>query len=476
VRRDSVLRNNVFLFGSEATARALAFVLVAVAARWLGPEDFGRYAFAVGLAELLKLFLDLGTHPLLVREVAASPSRLRGQLRVTLRAKGLLVIGVLAVMVLLGLGTGYRADMRPVVAVALVAMVLNSYAELWQAVFKGLERMSLVALARFVHAVVRVGIGVVVVIAGGGLAGLIAVYVASALVHMVLSNCLVRPAVRGHAVGGDPPGLGELIGEAAPLSLVIIFVTLYSSLGRVFIHLMRSDAEVGWYDAAYRFVGSLGVVASVVSQVALPAMSRLWRKDDAGFDQVVEKSFKFLVSLALPLGVGGTLLAPQLVRFLYGEAYDPASGALAVLVWVVAAVFLSSVFYHLLIATRRQRLLAALTGTGALVNVLLNLILVPRLGFMGAAVSGLITEAGILVGVVIASASSVRLGRLAALLPRPVAGCLVVAGSCLALRGVHPLLAIAVAGVAYVGFLYVSGYVERDELGAVRRLVSPTRT
>jgi O-antigen/teichoic acid export membrane protein len=475
MKRESVLRNNVFLFGSEAAARVLAFLLFAVAARWLGPRDLGRYTFAVGFAELLKLFLDLGTHPLLVREVAASPPKLAGQLRVTLRAKGLLVLGVLAIVVLVGSATGYRPDMRPVVAVALVAMVLNSYAELWQAVFKGLERMSLVALARFAHAAVRVGVGVIVVVAGGGLAGLITVYLGSAFFHMLFSFSLAQPVVRRHSSRGDPLHLAELVAEAAPLSLVVIFVTLYSSLGRVFIHFMRTDAEVAWYDAAYRFVGSLGVVASVISQVALPAMSRLWRRDSTGFSQVVEKSFKFLVSLALPLGVGGTLLSAELVRFIYGGEYDPSSTALAILVWAVAAIFTSSVFYHLLIATRRQRLLAILTGVGALGNVLLNLVVVPRWGFIGASANGLITEAGVLAGVLIASRHAVRLGRLAAFLPRPLVGCLLVAGACLTLRGVHPLVAMVVAAALYVGFLFASGHIEKDEVAAVTRLIRELR-
>ncbi len=469
MRRDSPLRNNFFLFGSEGTARALAFILVVVAVRWLGPEEYGRYAWAVAFAELLKLFVDLGTHQLLVREVAARPSRLLGQLRATLRLKGIVALGVLAAVSLIGWAADYRADMRPVVAMALVAMVLNSYAELWQAVFRGLERMSLAAVARFVHAVFRVGVGAAVVLAGGGLRGLIAVYLASALVHFVLSWALCRKPLRQEMAWERPPELAALLKEAAPLSLVVIFVTFYNSLGRLLIGFMRSDVEVGWYDAAHKLVGNLGVIASVVSQVALPVMSRSWNRDPAAFREVVEKSFKFLVSFALPLGVGGSTLATPLVLFFYGRKCEPAGGALAVLAWVVSAIFMSSVFYHLLIATRRQRLLAYLTGFGALTNLVLNLVAIPRWGFMGAAVSALITEAGILIGVVAASASSVSLGHLARLLPRPLVGCLLVAGVCLLLGPVHPLAAVLVSIPLYVGFLLVSGYVERDEISAVRQ-------
>ncbi len=469
MRRDSPLRNNVFLFGSEGAARALAFVLVVVAARWLGKEVYGRYASAVALAELLKLFLDLGTHQLLVREVASQPSRLLGQLRVTLRAKGLLVLGVLGAVFILGWAIDYRPDMRAIVAVALVATVFNSYAELWQAVFKGLERMSSVALARFVHALVRVGAGVVVIIAGGGLPGLITVYVASALVHMLLSRALLQRPLRSHPGSIDHPRLGELVAEAAPLSLVIIFVTFYNSLGTVMIHLMRPDAEAGWYNAAYKLVINLGVVASVVSQVALPVMSRSWDRNLTDFNEVVEKSFKFLLSFALPLGVGGALLAKPLILFFYGSDYGPAGRALAVLTWVVAAVFMSSVFYHLLIATRRQRLLAYLTGLGALTNLVLNLFAIPRWGFMGAAVSALITEVGVLLGVVVASLPLVRPQHLAAILPRPMVGCLFVAAVCLLLGPVHPLAAVFGSVLVYVGFLLVSGHVEKDEIAAVRR-------
>jgi O-antigen/teichoic acid export membrane protein len=475
MRRDSPLRNNIFLFGSESTARALALVLVVVAVRWLGPEEYGRYAWAVAFAELLKLFVDLGTHQLLVREVAARPARLLGQLRATLKLKAVVALVVLALVFLIGWAAGYRADMRPIVGLALVAMVLNSYAELWQAVFRGLERMSLAAAARFVHAVFRVGVGVVVVVAGGGVRGLITVYLLSALVHFVLSWALSRGPLRQEMVWAEPPRLSALLREAAPLSLVVVFVTLYSSLGRLLVGFMRSDVEVGWYDAAFKLVGNLGVVASVVSQVALPVMSRSWGKAPAAFGEVVEKSFKFLVSFALPLGVGGSLLGTPLVLFFYGRECEPAGGALAILAWVVSAIFMSSVFYHLLIATRRQRLLAYLTGVGALANLVLNLVAIPLWGFMGAAVSALITEVGILVGVAAASAPSIKLGRLARLLPRPLAGCLFVAGVCLLLGPVHPLAAVLISVPVYVGFLLISGYVEKDEIAAVRRLTRGAR-
>jgi O-antigen/teichoic acid export membrane protein len=100
-----------------------------------------------------------------------------------------------------------------------------------------------------------------------------------------------------------------------------------------------------------------------------------------------------MVALALPIAVGVSVLSGPLIFLLYGTSYAESAPILAIHVWAGPFVFLGAALSRWLIAEDRLRFSLVRHGTGALVNVALNLILIPPLGGIGAAISTLVSYA-----------------------------------------------------------------------------------
>jgi O-antigen/teichoic acid export membrane protein len=105
-----------------------------------------------------------------------------------------------------------------------------------------------------------------------------------------------------------------------------------------------------------------------------------------------ERSFKYLLTIGFPIGVGTTLLAARIIRLIYGLEYTPAIIALQVLVWSEVLIFMSVVFGTLLNSINRQIIVTKVCALAAVLNVALNLILIPKYSYIGASIATVATE------------------------------------------------------------------------------------
>jgi O-antigen/teichoic acid export membrane protein len=114
---------------------------------------------------------------------------------------------------------------------------------------------------------------------------------------------------------------------------------------------MKGDAVVGWYNAAYRLVMGLQFIPLALVGAIYPILSRyhsISAKDNLMI--VYEKAFKLLSMLAIPLGIGTSLLADRIIIFLYGNNFSNSIIALQILIWVVSLFFIYSIVAYVLVS------------------------------------------------------------------------------------------------------------------------------
>ncbi len=176
---------------------------------------------------------------------------------------------------------------------------------------------------------------------------------------------------------------------------------------------------------------------------------------------------KYSLILSLPFALGGTFLAEKVIFFIYGTQYSASVLALRIVIWVLPVLFVTNLLGNCLGAIYRQKEVLYVALANALVNVILNLILIPRYSLYGSAVATLVTELlgmGILLRL-ISRNFELQLGKttmmvLAAnLLPLPV---FFMFGS------FHVLAIISIVGGAYVLSLFIFGLVSLEEIKKLR--------
>src|SRR5262249_43372963 len=192
-----------------------------------------------------------------------------------------------------------------------------------------------------------------------------------------------------------------------------------------------------------------------------PVLSRAAAADRAQLPPMLQRAFDVVLIGALPVTAGGVLIAPGLAGLVGGPDFGDAGRPLALLLLGTAFAFENTLLSSALVAIRRQHELLWLGLAGVTVNVLANLVVIPRFGAVGAAATTSLGAVGMFVALLTRVerccefAPSLRTASKAAI----AAGIMVVA--LLPLSAAHPLLLVAVGGAAYIGVLYLLGRLSR---------------
>ena len=386
-------RNLVLKTVGEVGGRVFFALLFIYAARLLGPDDFGRYTYAASLSALALIGMDLGLNTLFVRDGARNRSEIPAYAGTLLVVKLCLACLVLAVIwgycLLIGLGEN---DTALVMTVAL-AQALWGFCELAVAGLNAMERMDREALVR------NLGRFTALILAGGLLLSGLGVW--GLAVGLALANALAAGLalyILGRLSGFRPrlkaDFLGRLFREGLPLAMASMFILVYVRIDMVMLEAMgRPMQEIGWYGAAVKLIDAVGMAPALAAGALLPVISSLTsdRREEAV--KLFRQGQRLLMLLGLPAAVGLLLLRNQVSLFLYGPEFSGTPRAFAWLAPMLAVFFLNHLQLAMLTALGRQNAVARATGLCALLNVALNLALIPGYGFVGAAAATLVTEA-----------------------------------------------------------------------------------
>ena len=374
------------VLGDSATKLAL-FVLYALIARVLGTRGFGDYTVAISLSFFVTS-AALGIDVIVSREVARDPKNIDGLFWDSI------VLKLAAGLPILGLVTGFAAvsNDKPtiVISVALLGLsnLLDVVAQSPHAVLRGVEDMAPTSLALVLEGIVEVGLAVVVLsVFSASLVALGAVAVIASLVAMAyIWVALDRRGFRPHR-RGTSRGKNWLLIAAIPTGITSIFGYLLGRLDAVLLSLITHNPhKVGLYGAAYRLFEGTLFLSWAVALAVFPVLSRLPRRS-SDLRRAFEVSTMVAAGISIPLGAAMALFGPVLVTDVFGQSYAGAGSTTRLLgvctgiygVYVLAAFTLA--------AQDRQHAFPILAGAALLVNVVLNLTLIPALGLSGAAIA-----------------------------------------------------------------------------------------
>lgn len=181
-----------------------------------------------------------------------------------------------------------------------------------------------------------------------------------------------------------------------PLGIIQIINMLYYKIDSVMLSVMRSPKEVGLYMIAY---GIIDVVMSVPSMFMTSLMPSLATADKETLRRLVNRAFDILAFFALPIAVGGMLLAHEIVLLISSNEFVGAAVPFAILMIGAAFSYLNSVFGFASVAVNKQSRLLKISIMTIILNVLINLVAIPHYGVAGAATATLITEIIACIGV-----------------------------------------------------------------------------
>jgi O-antigen/teichoic acid export membrane protein len=383
------LRNTVLILSARVVSRLIALVTVFATAASLRDARFGVFNTVVTVTALVSpVFLDLGFNILYQREGARQPSEIERFLQNLLSARLILALISLPVLAV----TLYFLGLIDLLIPGYVLMVLTSYANLLRYTLYALQRLGFEAIAIVLESLVLFALTLFGVLNHQGVAYFLWAYVAMYAFDCIFFSLLLRRLrIARFRWRFEPVLLRQWFWMGLPFAVTFVLTTLYWKLDVPLLKLFRTSAEVGWYSLAYKpFEAVLFVPISMLG-VVLPVLAVYQRSSLDQLRAAVAMFFKALLMLGWPLSIGVVVLAYPLAG-LWSGFYPQSIPALQILALAYTFAFVNNAFIGALTALDRQSTYAKAAGLSLIVNLVLNLILIPSYGYIAAAWTTVITE------------------------------------------------------------------------------------
>lgn len=467
-------RNIAALAGSQIVTWTLSLGWNVFVPRALGPHGMGELTIATAVAGVLSVFASLGIGTLMVREIARDHARAPQLVGTALLTRALIVppvLGAVGVYVLLG---HWSTEQVVVLWLATTAMLLTFFIQPFQSAFQGIERMQYLAYSDIISKTVLSVVGIALVIIGFRVVGIMWLTVLTTVLALLLCAWWSRGKFSVDLTF-DLRSIGVLVLAALPFWSMGLAHTVYTWIDSLMLSVMAPDVVVGWYAVPTKIFNTIGFSAILISTAMLPRFSAAVREGADALRSAVKPALELVLVLSLPITVGTALLAHQFIDAIYGRQFEPSIGVLQIMVFMLPAVSFSVLANQVLIANNRQLAWTKVTIAAAIINPLLNLILIPLFqsrtgnGAIGAAISLLATEVGMAVAGLyllppILDASSVSR------LLRAVAA---TGGMALAVwmsTGMGALVAVAVGGIVFATLAIAFKLFTVEERAILRRI------
>jgi len=397
VRRPALGRvaiDTSWLLGDKLIRLGAGLLINAWVARYLGPGDFGLLSYALALTTILGAIATVGLPEILVRELVRDPTRGNEIMA------SAFILRLTASAIVVALAIGIVAIARPHEERVLLLVTILTAGQI--AVSLDVIDQRYQAASSFRTVIVQRNISFVVfaLLRVGALMLKASLPVFAALLSFELVAVGALLVIRARA---DRIGLGisnariaecrRLVAESWPMLLRLLAIGIYLRLDQVIIGQLLGNSAVGIYAAAARTSEIWNLTPVAVMAAVAPRFTAIHHKDHIAYERHLTYLMRALVVAAVIMGVVLSIEASTVIAALYGASFVSAAPVLVVQVWAGVFVALGITANSWLINMGLLRTALNQAVGAAAASVILNLILIPKIGIVGAAVSVIISQA-----------------------------------------------------------------------------------
>jgi O-antigen/teichoic acid export membrane protein len=444
--------NTASQVAARVAAMAIGLATLVVVTRYLGVRAYGDLVAITVYVSVFGVFFDLGISTIVVRQLAqrqATPGELIGKV-LTLRLALAVVVAAVAGLLTFAIYGGHEHHQLrlgmviglPIILASAVSSTVSTYfqAELKMARLAALEVGTQLFSLALVVLLVALDEGFYAIVAAT-----VSATVFNALIALVLFRFLVPLRLQV-----DVTLWRRLFVQALPIGVALVLNVIYFRLDAFLLSVLKGPRDVGIYGIAFRFSEMLTPFPLFFVSSVFPVMATAvaaHNLEQLGW--ITQRAFDVLLLAAVPVVLGTIAIAPQIVRLVAGTDFSDAELPLRIVIFGTGVSFLATLFGYVLVALDRQRNGVWLSLLTLLVNLGLNLALIPPYGYVAAAAAASGTDTLLLIGLLLmvrrysGVAPSLAIGAKALLAGAVMFG---------AVAAFHPTLPIAVAlGAAVYG-------------------------
>ena len=376
----------------------------------VGVEWTGKYFLALSITTMVGVIADFGLTPVLVRDAAKYPGREKELLQNVLGLKISLTVLAFLLAVVITHAFGHDAQTRQLVYIATLVMALDTIHLTIYGVFRARHRLGIESIGIFIGQWITLSIGVTSLLIQPSLSVLIVALMAGSSWNVLFAVWhLVRQGIKPWHLSFRVTMWRRLLRASWPFALAAIFVKIYSTTDALLLEFYLGESAVGMYSIAYKLTYAFQFFPMAFVAALYPTFSA---QIHSGERQALQKTFEqavwYMLILAVPIVLGLWSIADLLIVGVYGQQYAASVYPFRVLIFALLFIFLDFPLGALLNADDRQKTKTFIMGGTMSINVLLNIVLIPSLGIVGACYAALVAFVFLFVAGLIAARKSLH--------------------------------------------------------------------
>lgn len=383
----NIAKNTSYFTLALILQKVISFTYFTLIARALGPEDLGKYYFAISFATIFSILTDLGQTNVLTREIAKDKGDGKNFFGTVLGLKLPLSAITAVIIIILANLLGYNELTKNLIYLSTACVVLDSFTATFFSVSRGFHNLKYESIASVVFQLIVFISGLTVIKLGLGLTWLIGALVAASVFNFIYSLLIVTKTWK---LSLKPIFNYELIKLvmriSIPFGIFAIFQKVYTYFDTVLLATLAGDYYVGIYQVAFKIINAIQFLPMAFTASLYPAMSAYWASNRGQLSITFERAMNYLIIISLPISVGIAALADKIIVIFksgYADAILPLELNIASLLFIFAAYPIGS----LLNACDRQKINTINMGLTVAASVILNIILIPKFQAVGASIT-----------------------------------------------------------------------------------------
>lgn len=391
MKANKIVKNATWIIGCKIIKAILTVIVTMITARYLGPSNYGLISYAASIVTFVTPIMKLGLDSIIVHEIINNPDGEGKILGTTILANlisaTLCIIGISSFVCIVNKG-----ESETIVVCVIYSMLLLFQAiEMIQYWFQAKVLSKYSAISMLISYIIVTLFQIYISATGKGIYWFAISYSIDFFIIAVLLLYTYKKK-KGQKLKFSFLIFKRMFAKSKYYIVSSMMVTIFAQTDKIMLKLMVGNEAVGYYSAAVTSANMISFVFAAIIDSVRPSIFEGKVKSKECFENRLKNLYTIIIYCSLIISLILTILSPLVVRILYGKEYIASISSLRIVVWYTTFSYLGTVRNIWIVAENKQKYLWIINFSGAILNVVINYILIPLYGINGAAIASLITQ------------------------------------------------------------------------------------
>lgn len=385
-------KNTSWMFASRILCMIISFVTTVFVARRLGPENLGQLNYAVSFIGIFSFIASLGIDNILYRDLIKYPEKKKEYLGSAITIK--LLAGTLTALIsILSAIFFTENDVSRIAIFILSGTFIFSAFQIINYEFQSRVKSKYPSIIALLVTIILNSLKIIIVLLGKGVIYLSLVLLFESILYALFYWFFYERKIEEKVLSWkfDKNIAISLLKDSWPLIFTSAFALVYARIDQIFIKHMINAEAVGIYSSAVTLAEVWYFIPTIIVASLFPAIINAKSISEEKYYIIFKKISVLLGLSAIVISLIVTFTATFIMNTVYGVAFTSGSIILKIYVWATIGTFIGYLINNYLIAENNKKGLILITFIPMLINIILNVIWIPKFGIVGAAYATLIS-------------------------------------------------------------------------------------